>query len=369
MQYRETFSNNDQMAELMERAQIAEANGRYEESVALLKEVAAKSTDAEDRLFGAGTAVLVIMNNLLNGNEPKAGTPAHNELYKYLKIAVESYDNSHPAAQEAFRQGSNINQFRNYLTQMESEIAVNAENAKTQNSSGKNLPIYLSRNNQTFGPFEEVAIMQWLENGKCSPVDLACREGTNDWQPLEMILKVNQTATEMSEMSGNKENDFKKRMINILNIMKKNGSSVKDFQVEDKSSFEIKTHYSEYDHRTWLKYELTKDSEIVRMQLTHLLGNLDIEAGLHPEQVLEIINQLIDLFKENIPQFRGSSAFLGVKYRDGVYFVFLNAAPIFLTKWKDDEIAEALNVQLLDLETSLMFVPPSPIKQFGVNEE
>lgn len=369
MQYDEPFSNTNEMAKLMELSQIAEANERNEEAFELLKRVATEATDAEDRMFGAGTAVLIIINKFLKGSEPKFGTHAYNEVYKYLKIAVENYDKSHPLAQEAFRQGSNIDQFRGFLARMEKEIAHSEKNQDTKQNTGENSQIYLYKNNQQYGPYDEASVRQWLQNGQCSPDDLAIRQGMKEWKPLETLFTANETITETPQSHINKKNGFNERMINILGIMKKSGSSVKDFQVEDESSFEIKTHYSDYDHRTWLKYELTEDGEIVRMQLTHLLGNLDIKAGLNPQQVLETTNQLIDLFKENIPQYRGSSAYLGVRFREGVYFVFLNAAPIFLTKWKDNEIAEVLNVQLFDLETSLMFVPPPPIKQFGVDGE
>lgn len=369
MQYDESVSNSDEMAELIGRSQIALDNSRYEESVSLLKEVATRATDAEDRMFGAGTAVLIFFNHILNGNEPKVGTSLHNEIYKYLKIAVESYDDSHPLAQDEFRKGSDINQFRSYLSRMEKEILNSGGNLNEKQNINENSSIYLYKNNQQFGPYDETNVKQWLQNGQCSPNDLGIRQGMTEWKSLRELFSLEEPVNEISQTSNAGKNDFKERMSNILNIMKNTGSSVKDFQIEDDSSFEVKTHYSEYDHRTWLKYELTDDGEIVRMQLNHLLGNLDINEGLNPQQVLGIFNQLIDLFKENIPQFRGSSAFLGVKFRDGIYFVFLNAAPIFLTKWKDDEIAKALNIQFLDLQTSLMFVPPSPIKQFGIDEE
>ena len=370
MQYDKPFSNHDEMADLMERGQIALFEDRYNDSIAILNEVATKATDAEDRMFGAGIAVLIFFNNILKGNEPKVGTPLHNEIYNYLKIAVESYDNSHPLAQEEFRKDSDINQFKVYLAKMEKEIVDSGRNLNTNQNISKTPQIYLYKNNQQFGPYDEATVKQWLQNGQCSPNDLAFRQGTNEWIPLGTLLLVNEAINETLPTSNDQKKEFKERMLDILGIMKGEGAlSIKSFQVEDDGSFEIKTFYSDYHHRTWLKFETTEDGEIVRMELTHLFGILDIRPGLTAEQVLGITNQLIDLLKENIPHYRGSSAYLGVRFREENYYVFLNAAPIFLTKWSDEDIAEALKIQFLDLVTSLMFVPPSPIIQFVVDEE
>jgi hypothetical protein len=50
--------------------------------------------------------------------------------------------------------------------------------------------IYLYRNNQQEGPFEESVIREWLQTAKCSPNDLAIREGLSEWQPLIQLLNL-----------------------------------------------------------------------------------------------------------------------------------------------------------------------------------
>lgn len=157
------------------------------------------------------------------------------------------------------------------------------------------------------------------------------------------------------------------RIFRILNILKDTETDwVSDFKEEDNRSFELITPYSEHEHRTWLEYEPTQDGEIVRMRLTHLFGYLNLEDSSDSNELIVLSNQLFDLLKENNPQYRGSSAYLGLAYRDGYYFVSLHAAPIFLTKWDDDEIAEVLNMQVFDLIMSLAFVPPKPIISFSM---
>lgn len=47
------------------------------------------------------------------------------------------------------------------------------------------MAIYLLKNNEKHGPFEESTIAEWLRLGRCSPDDLAWREGMVKWQPLQ----------------------------------------------------------------------------------------------------------------------------------------------------------------------------------------
>jgi hypothetical protein len=149
-------------------------------------------------------------------------------------------------------------------------------------------------------------------------------------------------------------------MLKILGEIKvKSPSILTDFLEEDASSFELKTEYSKYDHRTWLKYEPTSDGEIVRMELTHLFGSLDFgRSAPDPGHLLRLLSM-------NIPSFQGSGAYLGVRRSNDTFFVSLNSNPIFLTRWSDEDIAEALTTHLFDLTMALIFEPPAPIKQFG----
>ena len=46
------------------------------------------------------------------------------------------------------------------------------------------MKIYINKNNQQSGPFEEGQVLEMLRNGQLSAHDLAIREGDKDWQPL-----------------------------------------------------------------------------------------------------------------------------------------------------------------------------------------
>src|ERR1035437_1719153 len=55
-------------------------------------------------------------------------------------------------------------------------------------SNGNRLYIY--KNNQQYGPYDESAVLEWLRNGQCALSDLAIQERMNDWQPLGMMFPV-----------------------------------------------------------------------------------------------------------------------------------------------------------------------------------
>lgn len=46
------------------------------------------------------------------------------------------------------------------------------------------MSIYISKNNQQAGPFEESKVLEMLGSGQLSPQDLAIRQGANQWQKL-----------------------------------------------------------------------------------------------------------------------------------------------------------------------------------------
>lgn len=165
--------------------------------------------------------------------------------------------------------------------------------------------------------------------------------------------------TSVPSASSNKKTPvMRDRMFRMLNLLKsKQLAGLKDFREEDATSFEIKTSYAEYDHRTWLTYELNNDGSAVRMELTHIFGRLDFDNGVNPKDLLRLLSM-------NISSFQNSSAYIGAKDMDGTFFVSLNSSLIFLTKWSDEDIADALSIRLFDLVTGLIIEPPPPIRQF-----
>jgi tetratricopeptide (TPR) repeat protein len=61
---------------------------------------------------------------------------------------------------------------------------------------------YIYKNNQQFGPYDEQAVISWLQNGRLSFSDLAYKYGMNEWQPLGTLVQIPVTT------SGNLETEF-----------------------------------------------------------------------------------------------------------------------------------------------------------------
>jgi hypothetical protein len=49
------------------------------------------------------------------------------------------------------------------------------------------MAIYILKNKEKQGPYEESVVAGWLMNGTCAPQDLAWRTGMKEWQPLSAI--------------------------------------------------------------------------------------------------------------------------------------------------------------------------------------
>jgi hypothetical protein len=50
------------------------------------------------------------------------------------------------------------------------------------------MAIYINKNNQNSGPFDELSVEKALRNGTFSINDLGCREGMSAWQPLGVFF-------------------------------------------------------------------------------------------------------------------------------------------------------------------------------------
>lgn len=50
------------------------------------------------------------------------------------------------------------------------------------------MAIYIYKNNQQTGPFDDNAVIEWLKKGQLSPDDMAFRQGQAGWQPLKNIF-------------------------------------------------------------------------------------------------------------------------------------------------------------------------------------
>lgn len=181
-------------------------------------------------------------------------------------------------------------------------------------------------------------------------------ENGSERKVLDSITEI----TEEAHVPSSQKVGLQARIFRVLTLLKdRDLTGLKDFREEDATSFEIKTPYAEHGHRTWLRYEPNNDGSAVRMELTHLFGRLDLDKGIDPTQLLRLLSM-------NVPSFRNSSAYLGTQSVDGTFFVSLNATLIFLAKWSDEDIADALSIHLFDLVAmGFIFEMPPPIEQFG----
>jgi hypothetical protein len=105
-----------------------------------------------------------------------------------------------------------------------------------------------------------------------------------------------------------------------------------------------------------LSWESGGDDELLRIEIIHGFAYLDLNSAENPTQFL------IKMLGQNVPSFRGSSAYLGLKEESNHQVVCLNASHQFIATISDSEIAESLSVAISDLKMGWMLEFPPPVK-------
>ena len=111
------------------------------------------------------------------------------------------------------------------------------------------------------------------------------------------------------------------------------------------NNFEVSPPLTGLDHRVFIKFE--RSGDIIRVEIRYLFGNLNDELDISSRD-------LLDMLVENNGSFQGTSAYLSIKVMDAVPIVFLNSYHCFLAKWEDRDIAEIIQLQLMDIKMGLI---------------
>lgn len=149
------------------------------------------------------------------------------------------------------------------------------------------------------------------------------------------------------------------RILTLLNILKAKGQagltgSILDFQVNSTDVFELQTNLTR--HKTFLRYETSGADEVLRTELTHFFGHLDLSKTDNPTQFL------YEMLVQNVPSFRNSGYCLGIRENSPFPLVCLTATHQFILTLSDADIAEILSIAIFDLKMGgLLFTLPPPI--------
>jgi hypothetical protein len=157
---------------------------------------------------------------------------------------------------------------------------------------------------------------------------------------------------------------MKQRVESILRYMTElpSSTSLKGFAENQDGSFALQTELSSFGHQTQLKYEATGDNHMFRIEIVHTFGYLDKDVAPNTAA-----NQLLRMLAHNTGSFSTTTAFMGVVSLNNRLEATLNSFHHFLSKWSDEEIAEALSLHLFDLTMGLTTQDPSltMLRMFG----
>lgn len=76
------------------------------------------------------------------------------------------------------------------------------------------MSIYIYKNNQQSGPFEEIKVLEWLKGGTLSAEDFGCRTGANDWQALKILFPQTIPVSTQNVVSANVQNEVAEEVPN-----------------------------------------------------------------------------------------------------------------------------------------------------------
>ncbi len=138
---------------------------------------------------------------------------------------------------------------------------------------------------------------------------------------------------------------------NILDqLMKKGGAiSILSYRDAGNRTYELTTNLSDLRHRTYLKYEFTDDMEMFRVEIKHRFGGININVD-----ELTAARQLFTMLHKNIGSYGTSTAYIGIEKEGERLYAALNSFHHFITKWSDEDIAQALHLHFFDLATGLL---------------
>ncbi|MDX6577593.1 MAG: hypothetical protein QOE96_3546 [Blastocatellia bacterium] len=153
------------------------------------------------------------------------------------------------------------------------------------------------------------------------------------------------------------------RIVNILNSIKTTGlpDYLKEFQQISEDTFDLQTTLSDFSHQTRLSFN-GLDSAYLWIYLTHLFGYLD------PLTTTEHLQHILSLNNES---YNGSGAFIAVAHNttNNIFQVTLRSHQIFLTKWRDEEIADAVATLLYNILVTVGISASNAVRAFDVSEE
>ena len=86
-----------------------------------------------------------------------------------------------------------------------------------------------------------------------------------------------------------------------------------------------------------------------RVDIKHAFGHVNLERGISGEDFLKML-------LENVGTFQKTSAYLGIKVIDETPATLLLSCPIFLFKWESKDIADVIQLHLLDIKLSLIHI-------------
>ncbi|MGA3026506.1 MAG: hypothetical protein ABSF98_17220 [Bryobacteraceae bacterium] len=101
---------------------------------------------------------------------------------------------------------------------------------------------------------------------------------------------------------------------------------IRSFREMPDDSFRLETALSEFGHKTFLKYEATRDNEMFRIEIRHVFGRFAFDVP--PTAAAD---QLLKMLTRNTGSFGETTAFIGAYPQGDTVYATLNSVHHFVT--------------------------------------
>jgi len=123
--------------------------------------------------------------------------------------------------------------------------------------------------------------------------------------------------------------------------------SIISFGAVDSDTFSLDANFA--NGKTSLRYETSGNEEVLRIEMTHSFGEVDLGRSDDP------VRFLTGMLAQNVPSFRNSGACLGLRFASPRPIIGLSSTHQFLTTMTDKEIAEIMSIAIFDLKMGNAF--------------
>jgi hypothetical protein len=159
--------------------------------------------------------------------------------------------------------------------------------------------VFILKNGQQYGPYEYLAIEQWLRTGQCSPNDMAWYEGLKDWQPLGTLFSLDNSHKIHSDSIESDQDDLiDTSLLDDPGEKWERATELKNSGQFEQAAKLFKELLKDYDHPDII---LLSASQLV--SIVPKLADAPLVIGTHVyTEIQKYVQMTVDAYEQSSPE-------------------------------------------------------------------